>query len=269
MMRSVWDIGRQNDKIIDVLPKAIDGLKLGNVTDAYKQGLTHIASGILAGGVLIARSATGSNTPIADANRVSAGLQFAGLLMEGGTKYAKEFGFGTSWIINKNVGEGIGAFPTSELAGKGPLSADAVAKLGNVGKVVGGAGSFIGGIIGIVGGVDGLAHGEPLSGAFNLAGGILGTGAATAALIEGGAGLFGFSDIAAVAGSLSGVLGIGGAIVGGIGSAFLPFALADARAKEQEKFYGEMVPILKQYGLTGGPEQPGDYPDDPLPAINT
>ncbi|AMB85463.1 hypothetical protein AWM79_09170 [Pseudomonas agarici] len=269
MMRSVWDIGRQNDKIIDVLPKAIDGLKLGNVTDAYKQGLMHIGSGILAGGVLIARSATGSNTPIADANRVSAGLQFAGLLMEGGTKYAKEFGFGTSWDINKNVGEGIGAFPTSELTGKGPLSADAIAKLSSVSKIVGGAGSFIGGIVGIVGGVDGLAHGEPLSGAFNLAGGILGTGAATASLIEGGAGLFGFSDIAAVAGSLSGVLGIGGAIVGGIASAFLPFALADARGKEQEKFYGEMVPILKQYDLTGGPEQPGDYPEDPIPAINT
>ncbi|BBP78904.1 hypothetical protein PHLH7_50080 [Pseudomonas sp. Ost2] len=269
MLRSVWDSGRQNDKIIDALPKAIDGLKLGNVTDAYKQGLLHIGSAILAGGVLIARSATGSNTPIADASRVSAGLQFAGLLMEGGTKYAKEFGFGTSWVIDKNVGEGIGAFPTRELTGKGPLSADAIAKLGNVGKLVGGAGSFIGGVLGIMGGIQGITHGEPVSGAFGLAGGILGTGAATASLIEGGAGLFGLSDIAAVAGSISGVLGLAGAILGGIGSAFIPFALADARGKEQDKFYGELVPILKQYGLTGGPEQPGDYPEDPIPAINT
>src|SRR5471032_1095860 len=59
MLRSLWDSGRQGEKITEALPKAIDGLNLGSVSDAYKQGLLHIGSAVLAGGVLIARSSTG------------------------------------------------------------------------------------------------------------------------------------------------------------------------------------------------------------------
>ncbi|WP_442968836.1 hypothetical protein, partial [Pseudomonas sp. PA-6-3F] len=99
--------------------------------------------------------------------------------------------------------------------------------------------------------------------------GVLGTGAAVAGLVEAGAGLYGATEIGAVAGTISGILGGATAILGGIGSAFLPFALADAHGKAQDAFYGQLTPVLQQYGLTGGPTMDGDYPSDPIPAINT
>ncbi|WP_455928309.1 type III effector HrpK domain-containing protein [Pseudomonas capeferrum] len=268
MLRSVWDIGRQGNKIADALPKAIEGMKFGDVSPAFKQGLLHIGSAVLMSGVLMARSASGSTTPIADANRVSAGLQFAGLLMEGGTKYAKEAGYGITWV-NRPDGGTIGDFPGKVPVGKGPLSPQQIANLGAAGKIIGSAGGIIGGVIGVIGGVDSLKKGDYLSGSFSVATGVLGTGAAVAGLVEAGAGLYGATEIGAVAGTISGILGGATAILGGIGSAFLPFALADAHGKAQDAFYGQLAPVLKQYGLTGGPTEPGDYPEDPIPAINT
>ena len=268
MLRSVWDIGRQGNKIADALPKAIEGMKFGDVSPAFKQGLLHIGSAVLMSGVLMARSANGSNTPVADANRVSAGLQFAGLLLEGGTKYAKEAGYGVTWV-NRPDGGTIGDFPGKVPVGKGPLSAEQIANIGAAGKIIGSAGGIIGGVIGIIGGVDSLKKGDYLTGSFSVATGVLGTGAAVAGLVEAGAGLYGATEIGAVAGTISGILGGATAILGGIGSAFLPFALADAHGKAQDAFYGQLAPVLQQYGLTGGPTMDGDYPADPIPAINT
>ena len=268
MLRSVWDIGRQGNKIADALPKAIEGMKFGDVSPAFKQGLLHIGSAVLMSGVLMARSASGSNTPVADANRVSAGLQFAGLLLEGGTKYAKEAGYGVTWV-NRPDGGTIGDFPGKVPVGNGPLSAEQIANIGAAGKIIGSAGGIIGGVIGIIGGVDSLKKGDYVSGSFSVATGVLGTGAAVAGLVEAGAGLYGATEIGAVAGTISGILGGATAILGGIGSAFLPFALADAHGKAQDAFYGQLAPVLQQYGLTGGPTMDGDYPEDPIPAINT
>ncbi|ARB26804.1 hypothetical protein HX787_10030 [Pseudomonas tolaasii] len=268
MLRSVWDIGRQGDKIADALPKAIEGMKFGDVSPAFKQGLLHIGSAVLMSGVLMARSASGSTTPVADANRVSAGLQFAGLLLEGGTKYAKEAGYGITWV-NRPDGGGIGDFPGKVPVGKGPLSPQQIANIGTAGKVIGSAGGIIGGVIGIIGGVDSLKKGDYLTGSFSVATGVLGTGAAVASLVEAGAGLYGATEVGAVAGTIGGILGGAAAILGGIGSAFLPFALADAHGKAQDAFYGQLAPVLQQYGLTGGPTMDGDYPADPIPAINT
>ncbi|MGU3307658.1 type III effector HrpK domain-containing protein [Pseudomonas sp. M5A4_2d] len=268
MLRSVWDIGRQGNKIADALPKAIEGMKFGDVSPAFKQGLLHIGSAVLMSGVLMARSASGSTTPVADANRVSAGLQFAGLLLEGGTKYAKEAGYGITWV-NRPDGGTLGDFPGKVPVGKGPLSPQQIANIGAAGKIIGSAGGIIGGVIGIIGGVDSLKKGDYLTGSFSVATGVLGTGAAVAGLVEAGAGLYGATEIGAVAGTLSGILGGATAILGGIGSAFLPFALADAHGKAQDAFYGQLAPVLQQYGLTGGPTMEGDYPADPIPAINT
>jgi hypothetical protein len=267
MVRSMWDVGRQQNKIGDTLPKVISGLNL-DVSDAYKQGLLHIGSALLAGGVLIANSVVGGNTPTADAERVASGLQFAGLMMEGGSKYAKEAGFGLAPKITTGT-DGAGTWTSLEWKGKGPLLASDIKDLGNIGKLIGGAGSFIGGVLGLVGGIQSAFDGDALSATLSLTGGIFGTSAAVTSLIEGGAGLFGATEVAEIAGAFSGILGEAAAIFGGIGSAALPVVLADHRGKLQDAFYGQLVPVLEQYGLTGGPEEPGDNPPDPIPAINT
>lgn len=185
-----------------------------------------------------------------------------------GTKYAKEAGYGITWV-NRPDGGGIGDFPGRTPLGKGPLTPQQIADLGAAGKIIGSAGGIIGGVLGVIGGVDALKKGDYLTGSFSVATGVLGTGAAVAGLVEAGAGLYGATDIGAVAGTISGILGGGAAILSGISSAFLPFALADAHGKAQDAFYGELVPVLKQYGLTGGPTEPGDDPEDPIPPINT
>ena len=267
LIRSMWDVNRQTQKISDVLPKAVDGLNL-NASDAYKQGLLHIGSALLAGGVLAARSATGGNSPADNAGRVAAGMQFAGLITEGGTKYAKEAGYGMAWKptpVDPSKPQGIGDFPT----GKMVQNTDGLNKLGNLGKIVGGAGSFIGGVFGLISGVNSAFSGDKLNAGFSLTSGALGTGAAVASIIEGGAGLFGVADAAAIAGTFAGVLGWAAAGVGIITSFVFPIIEVVKREKQQDAFFGALVPVLDKYGLTGGPITDADRSDEYPPNTNT
>lgn len=251
LLRSVWDLNRQGEKISDALPKAIDGLKL-NVSESYKQGLLHIGSAMLAGGVLVARSTSGGNTPTDNASRVSAGMQFAGLIIEGGTKYAKEAGYGTVWRptpIDPSKPQSIGDFPT-----RTPVQdTRGIDRLGNLGKIVGGAGSFIGGVLGLIGGVNAAFAGDKVNAGFSLTGGILGTGAAISSIIEGAAGLFGLGTVSSVAGAFAGVLGWATAGIGLVVGIVFPIIEVSKREKMQNQFFGELKPVLDKYDLTGGP----------------
>ncbi|MDR9750833.1 type III effector HrpK domain-containing protein [Pseudomonas sp. SZMC_28357] len=263
MIRSSWDLERQGQKMSDVLPKAIDGFK-ADASETYKQGLLHVGSALLAGAVLTVRSTSGGNTPTDNALRVSAGMQFAGLLMEGGTKYAKEAGYGKEWkpVPNSNV---------SLRAGQGPFTADQIKAMGNIGKIIGGAGSFIGGVFGIVSGVNAAFSGDKLNAGFSLTSGILGTGAAVASIIEGAAGLFGSSTaglVGTLAGTTAGILGWAAAGVGILAGIIVPVIFVAKREAEQNKFYEGLVPTLQKYELTGGPKEDGDI-DDIIPTSAT
>jgi hypothetical protein len=253
MIRSSWDLERQGQKMSDALPKAIDGFK-ADASDAYKQGLLHIGSSLLAGSVLAVRSTTGGNSPAENAQRVSAGMQFAGVMMEGGTKYAKEAGYGKEWkpVPGSNV---------SLREGKGPFTADQIKTMGNLGKILGGAGSFIGGVFGIISGVSAAFSGDKLNAGLSLTGGILSAGAAVASIIEGAAGLFGSSTaglFSSLAGATAGILGWAAAGVGIAAGIIIPVVIVAKREAEQNKFYEGLVPTLQKYELTGGPKEPGD-----------
>jgi hypothetical protein len=272
MMRSAWDTVRQGNKIGDTLPKVIDGLKL-NVSDSYKRGLLHIGSSMFAGGILAARSAQGGTAPTDVASRVSAGMQFFGTLVEGGSKYAKDAGYGFSSTTTTgvhDVPDGIdkgsrGGWTQYTSSGDGPFTDSQLAKIGNAAKVVGGAGGVIGGILGIYSGVKSAIGGDAVGAGFSLASGGLGAVAGLASIIEGAAGLFGASGAGAWAGAVAGVFGWAGAVLGAVAGAVLPIIEVFKRQKAQDHFFGVIDPVLFQYGLTGGPEQPGDYPDDQYP----
>ncbi|MDR9752459.1 type III effector HrpK domain-containing protein [Pseudomonas sp. SZMC_28357] len=256
MIRSTWDLERQGQKISDALPKSIDSFK-ADASDTYKQGLLHIGSALLAGAVLTVRSTSGGNTPTDNALRVSAGMQFAGLLMEGGSKYAKEAGYGRDWkpVPNSSV----------FLRGKGPFSDAQIQAMGNVGKIVGGAGSFIGGVFSIISGVNAAFSGDKLNAGFSLTSGILATGAAVASIIEGAVGLFGSSTSLAgtLAGSAASILGMATAVIGVVAGIVVPLVVVVRRDADQDKFYDGLVPTLQKYELTGGPKQPGDVDENP------
>lgn len=254
MMRGAWDVGRQGNKISDVLPKIVDGIKL-DASDAYKQGLLHVGSALLAGGVLAVRSSTGGTTTAENSLRVSSGMQFAGLLMEGGSRYAKSAGYGMVWRpapIDSSKPQLIGETP---MRMQDPARMD---NLGNIGKVVGGAGSLIGGVFSIISGVDAAFAGDKVNAGFSLTSGILGTGAAVASIIEGVGGLLGSSITAVAAGTLAGVLGWAAAGFGVVAAMVLPLLVLDQRDKQIHQFFDGLAPTLVKYGLTGGATAPED-----------
>jgi len=265
LIRSLWDVNRQGEKISDALPKAIEKFKL-EAGPAYKQGLLHVGSALLAGGVLAARSATGGNSTADNALRVSAGMQFAGLMMEGGTKYAKEAGYGRDWKVTNTGNSRPG---TIELVGKGPLTPSDISDLGNLGKLIGGTGSLVGGVFGLISGVSSLHAGDKLNAGFSLTSGAFGSAAAIASIIEGGAGLFGLVDAAAIAGSLAGVLGWVTAGLGLVTALVFPIIEVVKRDKQQAQFFGELMPTLDKYGFNGGPITEQDRKDEYPEYTNT
>lgn len=80
--------------------------------------------------------------------------------------------------------------------------------------------------------------------------------------MEGAAGFFGASSTAVWAGLVAGAAGWAGAFFGAIAGAVLPII---QRKSAQDHFFGTIYPTLMQYGLTGGPEEDGDFQDGPWP----
>lgn len=252
LIRSTWDLERQGQKMNDALPKVIDSK--ATASESYKQGLLHVGSALLAGAVLAVRSTNGGNSASDIALRVSAGMQFAGVLMEGGTKYAKEAGYGKQWkpVPNSNV---------SLRAGMGPLSANQIKALGNYGKILGGSGSFIGGVFNIISGINAAKSGDKLNAVFSLTGGFISSGAALASIVEGAAGLFGSTSagiVGTVAGASASILGWSASVVGVVAGIVVPAVIVAKRDAEQNKFYDGLVPTLQKYDLTGGPKEDSD-----------
>jgi hypothetical protein len=124
-------------------------------------------------------------------------------------------------------------------------------------------------VFGLISGVNSAFAGDKLNAGFSLTSGALGTGAAVASIIEGGAGLFGIADAAAIAGTFAGVLGWAAAGVGIVTSFVFPIIEVVKREKQQDAFFGNLVPTLDKYGLTGGPITDADRKDEYPPYANT
>jgi hypothetical protein len=278
---SVMSDVRNGAKIPDALNKAMkafsDDPKNLSVSPTYKQGVLHLLSAITTGGVLAARSTSSTASPASTANQVAAGLQIGGYLGEGGTKYAKEAGFGkpapTGQLVPKptELGPNGGVGDTPELvpqmANKGPLSSPQIENLGNAFKTLGGSGSTIGGVIGILGGVGDLKAGDKVNGGLSITSGALGVANAVGSLIEGGSGLLGglgvvgadaAAGVGAVAGVVGGVAGAVGAVVG-IVADIVDLVKAGIDWNKEENAYRSQIGTLTKYGIDGGPEVGDDY----------
>lgn len=256
MIRGAWDLERQGGKLADGLPKIIDGFK-SQAPESYKQGLMHAGSALLVAGVLVSNSANGSNTPGDLATRISAGTQFASLLMDAGTKYAKEAGYGKAW-------EPVKPGNIYQRVGKGPLTLDQIKTMGSLSTVVGGAAGMVGGIFGIIGGTAQLKAGDKAGAGLSLTSGALGVTAALASIIEGGAGLFGASAVGAWASMAAAGLGWAAAGVGMIAGIVLPIVQVAQRSDQINDLYNGLIPTLEKYDLTGGPETEGDFPAEDI-----
>jgi trimeric autotransporter adhesin len=253
--KQVWDEVRGGAKVTDALKKldpSITGIP--GVQDLYSKGILHAVSALFAGGVLAGKAAEGAGSPTADVSIAASAATLVGTTMEASTKYA-------SGLAKQS--------PDKTFAG---LSTTQLKQIESAGKVVGGLGSVAGGVLGIIGGVGQIASGDKVDGGFSLAGGITGilgggTGIAEAGVgIADSLGVGGLEAISAGLGAVAGGLSIVTAAIGFIGLIVYGFVELAKEDKKEDQFQGEVLPVLNQYGITGGPVTPSDEPVNPIPS---
>lgn len=238
LLKQVWDgAGRQPAKVLDAIGK-LTGDKPDNPLNAqYSKGTLHLVSAVFSGLTLIGKGAEKPTTPAQIASAAATGVQFTGLMLEGGAKLSKSSGV-KQW------------------------GAADVKQMEALGKTLGGVANSVTGALGIVSGLSSLASGDKVGSGLNLTSGVLG-------LIAGGAGIAdgvisGF-DIGGEA--LAGALGVTGGVSAGLG-ALLGVGILIWQLVEQGKqqkhdeniLYGQIDPVLQQYGITGAGFQPDPAP---------
>lgn len=249
---SVFNEVRQGAKLQDSLGKISGNAPTGSLADAYNKGLLHAVSALFSGGVLAAKGVEGgSNATTVSANLIAGSFQVMGGVMEAGSKYAK----------------------TIPVDGRPfQLSDGELKQIEGAGKAIGGAGSVVAGALGIFSGVQSLKNGDPVGGGVSIGTGITGVWSGVAGLLEGGVGIadafgVGLGVDLGVLGATAGTLGIIGAGVGILGFLGLGIYELVEESKHTFQFTDQTSSVLKQYGITGGPVQPGDEPPPPPPLI--
>ncbi len=244
LLKQVWDgAGRQPAKILDALGKLTGDKPTNPLNAQYSKGTLHLVSAMFSGLTLVGKGADGPKTPAQIAATAATGVQFAGLLLEGGAKFSKDAGVKT-WG-----------------------SAD-VKQIEALGKTLGGAASSVTGALGIVSGIQSLASGDKVGAGLNLTSGILG-------VVSGGIGITdGVVSGFAIGGeALAGALGVAGGVTAGIGAllgiGILIWQLVEQARKhnqDENTFYSQIDPVLQQYGITGSGFTPDPEPK-PRPEI--
>jgi trimeric autotransporter adhesin len=243
--RQVFDQVRSGAKISDALTK-LNIPNLGNQTiqGYYGSGVLHAISSVIASGVLIAKGTEGVSSPTQIASLVSSGAVVMGTAMEAGSKYA-----------SKN--------PNFNFAS---LSQDQLKIIENSGKLIGGIGSTIGGVLGIISGVGQVANGDKVDGGLSITAGAAGVISGVLALGDGAVGIAtatgvdGLATLGAGLGAASGIFGIAAGIAGLAGLIVFSIIEAIKQQKQADQFNEEVLPVLNQYGITGGPIESSDYP---------
>jgi hypothetical protein len=239
LIKQAWDgAGRQPAKVLDALGKIDAEDKPNNpLNTQYSKGTLHLASAFFSGLTLIGKGTDGPKTPAQVTAAAATGIQFAGLMLEGSAKFSKDQKV-TTW------------------------GAADVKQIEALGKTLGGVASSIGGALGIVSGVQSLASGDKVGSGLNLTSGVLGVASGGIGIADGVVSGFGIGgDV------LAGVLGVLGGATAGI-SALLGVGIliwqlieqAKQQTKNENSFYGQIDPVLQQYGITGT-----DFAPDPAP----
>jgi trimeric autotransporter adhesin len=241
LMRGVVNDIRSGMKIPDALNKAAKDMGVGSggnaVSDSYKAGAMHIASGMLTGGLLIMRgigAAQGQN--VNPAQFVAGSLQTAAVFGEGVMK-AMETGISNaSYADDAAKKAALDAFKTKW--------ADPVS---NLSKVMGGVGGVIGGALSFAKAADAFRKGDSVIGGIAVTEGALGTLAAGASIVEGVAASLGSKAVAAAAAVAGGTLGW---MTAGFGvfASIVMMRLDESRSLEGYRNYE--WPRMQRYGIS-------------------
>lgn len=253
LAKQIFDLVRNGTKMQDAFSKVMSSVSppSGSAAEGYKWGALHLLSALMGGGVLAAKAAENGGSPTAGASIAATAAQTVGTLTEGVAKWAGE---ASKTLWRNEAGE-------AEV----PDSVKSTLKqIESEGKVLGGLGGALGGALSIVSGVGDLKNGDVAAGALNIGAGAAGALAGVASATEGGAALLSSAgmlsgDIAGGVAAASGAIGLAAGVVGVAGGlGYLIYELVKG-AENNQKFTDQILPVLQQYGITGGPLQPGDY----------
>ncbi|UFH48789.1 hypothetical protein [Pseudomonas sp. KNUC1026] len=238
--------GAKYDDAIKKVEKTWGGKLPSGVSDTYKAGVMHIASGALLAGAIGVRMANGQGG--STAQTVGQSFQAAGLFLEGGAKFVQD------------------QFDRTQQGDYKFNAPKYVKDVENVGKSVGGvAGNILGLVTGAISAKDSAAKGDKVAAGFQgtfaglngisaVAGALevatyvvprittVATGVAEAAGLIGGA-------AGAVAGAVGGIAAVGGLIYAIVAS----IKADDARNKQEQKWYSGLADQFKGFGVTPPP----------------
>ena len=237
-IKGLWSSIQSEQKLADKIPSVANAL--GGASDAYKQGTMHAVSAILGGLVLGTKAGSGNANPI---QLYGYGVQIAGNLMEGSSKYAQ------SQIPKGADGKPDGDYNTQ-------IASD-WKNVESMGKVVGGTGGVIAGVMGIVGGVQSLKGGNTTGGALSVTSGVLGVVQAGLGIAEGTSALFGASGAATTLGALGAATGVAGGVLA-VGT-MLYSIIEGFKNDPQDQFYANIDNGFSKYDING-------YNDNYIPA---
>jgi hypothetical protein len=246
---SVFTQVRQGAKLQDAIAKLGGPSANASLGAVYGAGILHLVSALFTGGALAAKAvANGSSPTVVGAGLISSSFQLMGGLMEAGAKYGTSAPGSVHKILD-------------------PAS---LKQIESAGKAIGGAGNIIAGALGIFNGVQDLKNGQQVVGGISISSGITSIWSGVLGSLEGGVGLadaFGVGlgvDAAALA-ATSATLGIIGAGVATLGILGLVIFTLVEDSKHTFTFTDQTSAELKQWGITGGPVEPGDT--TPLPMV--
>jgi hypothetical protein len=269
--QQAFDLTRNGLSLADALSKVTASVSAptGSATDAYKAGTLHLLVALFGGGVLAAKAAEGAHTPLADASIAASAALVVGFLTEGTAKWAGSANE-TLWgaakpplLSDQHVPKEIGNDTVPDSAKK------TIQIIQNEGKVLGSAGFALSGALGIVAGVGDLKAGDIAGAALDIGSGTATTLGGVAGAVEGGAALLGeaglisseFATIAVPASAAFGLVSSGVGVLGAVG--YEIYGLVKA-GENDAHFTDQVLPVLQQYGITGGPFEPGDVATPPL-----
>ncbi|MGI2033192.1 type III effector HrpK domain-containing protein [Rhizobium panacihumi] len=263
-IRGSWDTLRQGVKSLSEMK--VDWLS-PDVKKLADKGVLHGVSGIMMGGIAIAKGVQAGGQPNEKAivDITTASVQTVTLLTEGGIKNYKDY--------VKNVAD---KHPDSAMGKRfGKMTSDQITEYidtkvtpkENFAKGVGGFAGIVAGAYGIFDGVNAIRRGETASGGVSVAMNSIGLISSTASAIEGTIGaiaprLLSSFPFAATAGVL-GFIGAGAAMLG----MFLPGLIAEGQQQAKQDRFGDLLgDYLTKYEIDGVPNGDiNDLPDSAWP----
>lgn len=223
----------------------------------FRAGLVHAVSSLLTGGVLAAQAATSDQSPTSITTSVAIGTLITGAMLESSSKYAA-YRIGDPFDPDNSFFKKIYK----------EVQSSAARGVGRIGGALGVLGNGILSGVSLFNGVEDLKNGDKAGAGLNITSGIsfgFATIAGLADVSVSAAAAFGAEITGATVAAVSSVASVVGgvtAVVGGLAALGYLIYQAVEGMKKGNAFNEQIGSELSQWGITGGPIEDSDRPND-------